>query len=272
MPVLDVAVTGVGRAIGELPRLLAIYWLPWLLGTIALLILEVVVQDQLRLGVPPDWARNIVWAPFSAMAYLMLLRWVLDKAPAGGALNALVARDTWVAAPVVALWFLAHSAVSNAPIALMQWLIFSDARDYRWEDALPYYYAFSLAAWLAKGALVACFFGLIVVVARHGWPDLRAHWQLLRLHPARLFLLCLLAAAAVDGMRMLGSHALVWLGVYQLTPRGMIPWRDNVGWAFVVDLAEFPLQFLEFAIEGCILAEAYRRLLVKKRSSADVGS
>jgi hypothetical protein len=72
--ILDVAVAGVVRSIGGLPRLLAIYWLPWLLGTIVLLILEVVVQDRLRLGPAPEWARNIVWAPFSSMAYLMLLK------------------------------------------------------------------------------------------------------------------------------------------------------------------------------------------------------
>ena len=83
LPVLDVAVTGLGRVVRWLPRLLAVYWLPWLLGTIALLILEAVVQDRLRLGGVPDSVRNIVWAPFAGMAYLMLLRWVLnDELPA----------------------------------------------------------------------------------------------------------------------------------------------------------------------------------------------
>ena len=275
LPVLDVAVTGLGRSIRGLPRLCGIYLLPWLLGTIALLIVEVVLQDQLRLGPAPDWARNIVWAPFSAVAYLMLLRWALDGGPPTRAHNVLVGREIWVVAPIVALWFLTHSAVSNAPLTLMQWLVFpADVRDYRWEDALPYYYAFRLAGWVVDVALLAYFFGLIVVAARCGWPDLREHWRLVRLHPLYLLLISLLAAAAVDGARILGSHALLWLGAYQLAPRGMIPWRANIGWAFLADLAEFPLQFLEFAIEGCILAEAYRRLLAERstaRSPADVG-
>src|SRR5262245_18532079 len=120
------------RAVGGLPRLLAIYWLPWLLGTVALLILEVVVQDQLPLGPAPEWARTIVWAPLSATAYLMLLSWVLDGASPARALNVLVARETCVVAPIVALWFLAHIAVSNAPFALLQWLVLP-VRDYRWE-------------------------------------------------------------------------------------------------------------------------------------------
>jgi hypothetical protein len=276
LAVLDVAVAGVVRTVAGLPRLLAIYWLPWLLGTIALLILEVVLQDQVRLGLAPEWARNILWAPFSGMAYLMLLKWVFDGASAANALNYLVARATWVAAPIVALWFVAHIAVGNAPLTLLQWLVFpADVRDYRWEDTLPYYSAFALAAWLVKGALAPCFFGLIVVVSRCGWPDLRQHWRLLRLHPVQLLLISLLAAAAVDGARILGSQALAWLGAYQLAPRGMIPWRANIGWAFLADLAEFPLQFLEFAIEGCILAEAYRRLLAEwsaVHSPTDVGS
>ena len=268
MVVLDVALAGVVRTIGGMPRLLAIYWLPWLLGTVGLLILEVVVQDQLRLGPAPEWARNIVWAPFSATAYLVLLRWVLDGASPARTLNVLVARETWVAAPLVALWFLAHISVSNAPFALLQWLVLpADVRDYRWDDTLPYYSAFALAAWLVKSALAPCFFGLIVVVVRCGWPDLREHWRLLRLHPVQLLLIALLAAAAVDGARILGSQTLAWLGAYQLAPRGMIPWRANIGWAFLADLAEFPLQFLEFAIEGCILAEAYRRLLAERSAA-----
>jgi hypothetical protein len=81
LPIIDVAVTGIGRAVQTLPGLLAIYWLPWLLGTVVLVILEVVVQDQLGLGRAPDWAREILWAPFMATAYLMLLRWVLDGEP-----------------------------------------------------------------------------------------------------------------------------------------------------------------------------------------------
>jgi hypothetical protein len=78
-----VAVTGIGRAVQSLPRLLAI----WLLGTVVLVIFEVVVQDQLRLGWAPDWAREIVWAPFVATAYLMLLRWMLDGEPPARAIN-----------------------------------------------------------------------------------------------------------------------------------------------------------------------------------------
>jgi hypothetical protein len=197
---------------------------------------------------------------------------VLDDSPRA---RVLVARETSVAAPIVLLWFFTHIAVSNAPLALLQWLVPPDVRDYRWEDALPFYSALALAAWLVNGALAACFFGLIVQVARCNWPDLRELWRLLRLHPVHLFFISLLAAAAADGARLLGSHALAWLGAYQLAPRGKIPWRANIGWEFLADLAEFPLQFLEFAIEGCILAEAYRRLLAELSTGhgrANVGS
>jgi hypothetical protein len=119
LPILDVAVSGLGRAIRSLPRLLAIYWLPWLLGTIALLTLEVIVQDQLRLGWAPDWARNIVWAPFAAMAYLMLLRWVLDGEPPARAINLEVGRKTWISAPIVAAWSIANDTVTSVPLTML---------------------------------------------------------------------------------------------------------------------------------------------------------
>lgn len=263
LPILDVALAGIGRTIWGLPRLFAIYWLPWLLGTVILLILEVLVQDQLRLGRVPDWARHIVWAPFAAMAYLMLLRWVLDRDPPVRAINLEVGRETWVATPIVAVWLVADITVSDAPIPMLRWLVFpSDVTAFRWEDVSAYYHAFQLAAWLVNGVLAACFFGLIVEVARCGWPDRREYWRLLSLQPMRLLCISLLAVAAAGGAERLGSQALAWLRVDQLAPESMIPWRANIRWALIAELPYFPLHFLEFAIQGCILAEAYRRLVL----------
>jgi hypothetical protein len=273
LPVLDVAVTGLARVIRWLPRLLAIYWLPWLLGTIALLILEAVIQDRLRLGAAPDWARNIVWAPFAGMAYLMLLRWVLDDAEPPSAIDLQIGRKAWVAAPIVAVWFIASITVTSAPIPLLHWLVLPpDVRDYRWEDVAPYYYVLRFTTWLVNGALMAYFFGLIVVVERCGWPDLGKHWRLLRLRSVRLLSISLLAAAADSGAWRLGSQVLVWLGAHKLAPQGMIPWRDNIHWVFVNDLAHFPLAFLNFAIQGCIMAEAYRRLEAGTGADRDCGT
>src|SRR5262245_16132397 len=262
LPVFDVAVTGLGRVVRWLHRLLAIYWLPWLLGTIALLILEGVVLDRLRLGAAPDWARNIVWAPFAGMAYLMLLRWVLNDEPPVRAINLEMERKTWVAAPIVAAWFVTSITVTGAPIPLLHWLVLPpDVRDYRWEDVASYYYALQSATWLVDGVLTVCFFGLIVVVERYGWPDLSKLWRLLRRWPVRLLSISLVAAAASGGAWRLGSQALAWLSVYKVASQGMIPWRDNIHWAFVYELACFPLAFLNFAIQGCIMSEAYRRLV-----------
>jgi hypothetical protein len=87
------------------------------------------------------------------------------------------------------------------------------------------------------------------------------HWRLLQLQPVRLLGVCLLAVAAVGGLENLGRLAPAWLGAGQLAPGTMIPWRASIRWAFVAELPYFPLQLLEFAVEGSILAEAYRRLL-----------
>jgi hypothetical protein len=265
LPVLDVAVTGLGRVVRWLPRLLAIYWLPWLLGTITLLVLEAVVQDRMQLGDVPNWARNIVWAPFAGMAYLMLLQWVLNDELPAHAINLAIGGKAWVAAPIVAAWFVASITVTGAPIPLLHWLVLaSDVRDYRWVDVAAYYYALRFTSWIVNGALTACFFGLVVVVERCGWPDPGKHWRLLRLRPVHLLSISLVAAAASGGAWRLGSQALAWLGVNKLAPPGMIPWRANIHWAFAYDLACFPLAFLNFAIEGGIMAEAYRRLVVHR--------
>jgi hypothetical protein len=87
-----------------------------------------------------------------------------------------------------------------------------------------------------NGALSACFFGLIVVVAKRGWPDPRELFRLLRLQPVRLLSISALAAAAVGGLWSLGSQALGWLDVGQLAPSIMIPWRANVRWALLAEL------------------------------------
>jgi hypothetical protein len=82
----------------------------------------------------------------------------------------------------------------------------SDYLAYRWEDATPYFYAFGFAAWLVNGALSACFFGLIVVVAKRGWPDLRELWRLLRLQPVPL----LAASGALVRKPRRGSASAGW--------------------------------------------------------------
>jgi hypothetical protein len=262
LSIFDAAVVGFSRALRSVPRLLAIFWLPWLLGTAALLVLDVVVEDQFRLGPAPAWARSIVWAPFAAVAYLMLLRWALGGPPPARAINLDVGREALLATPIVAAWLVTNDIVSAGPVPTLMWLVpradlFADS----WDDLAVYAYAFTFAAWVVKVALLPCFFGLLVVIARWGWPDPRALWRLLRIDPMRLFCIAILATAAVGGVAALGSSALGWLHLDHLRPDALIPWRAYIGWAFIAELPYFPLHLLDFAIEGCMLAEAYRRLL-----------
>jgi hypothetical protein len=258
LAIIDVAVSGMVRALRSLPGLLGIYWLPWLLGTIVLLILEVVLQDHLRLGWAPAWARDIVWAPFAAMTYLMLLRWVLNGQAPERPINLDVGRQTWIATPIVAAWLVSATAMSAAPLAMLPWL----PTDALAEDhGLLFVLALVIVTWLIESAVLVCLFGLVVVVARFGQLAFSVYRHLVRLQPVRLFCICLLATAAVHGLRFAGSHALAWLGAGDLAPSTLIPWRAHIRQAFVAELPHFPLHFLEFAIEGSILAEAYRRLL-----------
>jgi hypothetical protein len=260
LPVVDVAVAGLSRAVQSLPRLLAIYWLPWLVGTAALIVLEIILQDQLRLGRAPEWARSLVWSPFAAWAYLVLLRWILwEQVPARLAILAVGSR-VWLAAPIVAAWLLTFDAISAGPLSLLTWFSDAEAMAFRWDDVTNVFNAFRLAAWLVNAALDACFFGLLVIVAGRGWLDLRELWRLLSSSPINLFSIALVAAAATGGAQHLQAYALAWLSLDQHASVSMIPWRANVHRAFAVELVSFPFAFLGFAIQGCILAEAYRRL------------
>jgi hypothetical protein len=57
----------------------------------------------------------------------------------------------------------------------------------------------------------------------------------------------------------------------QLAPGTLIPWRAHIRQAFVAELCQFPLRFPEFAIQGSILAEAYRRLLALPAAQLQAG-
>jgi hypothetical protein len=261
LSIVDVAAAGLGRAIGSLPRLLAIYLLPWLLGTVALVALEAVAQDQLRLGWLAQWARNLVWAPFAAMIYLTLLRWVLGEQPPARLFDLGFGRQAWFAALVVMGWFMTADAVEAAPTAMLLWLAVPDIPAFQWEEVATLYYALRTAAWFLEATLDLCFFGLLVVIVKHGWPDFTELRDLLRLQPVRMFGIALVAAAATDGARFLLADAMARLELPPLAPHGMIPWRANIHWAFVSEFVDLPRAFLGFAIPGCILAEAYRRLI-----------
>ena len=263
LPIIDVVVTGFGRAIWTSPRLLAIYCLPWLLGAVALVFLDVVLQDHLRLGWAPQWARSLVWAPFAAMAYVWLLRWTVGEPALARAIDfgTNTNREIAFVAPILAAWFVTSDALEAAPTPLLLWLAVPDLAEFRWDDVAHVSHSLRAATWLTNVALCPCFFGLMVVVAKRGSPDVRELWRLLRQRPVHLLCVALLAEAAAGGAQGLLTHAHAWLGLNRLTPTTMISWRANIHWAFASELAQFPYAFAGFAIEGCILAEAYRRLL-----------
>jgi hypothetical protein len=261
LPIIDTAVTGLGRAARSLPRLLAIFFLPWLAYTVALIVLEVVLQEHLSLDWAPQRARSLVWAPFAAIADVLLLRWVLyEQAPASAGGQDLAKQVAFVV-PIEAAWLGTVNALEAAPTPLLLWLVEPDSFGFRWEDATPLLHALRAATWLAIVAANACFFGLIAVVVTHGRPVFRELWRLLRLRPMHLYGVALLAAAAFGGAEAVNFRVLAWTGLDRLAPNSMIPWRASIHWALASELSVFPIAFASFAVECRILAEAYRRLM-----------
>jgi hypothetical protein len=108
-----------------------------------------------------------------------------------------------------------------------------------------------------------CFFGLIVLTVRGGRPDLREHVRLLRRYPLRLIAIAVLAAAAVEGVRLADAQFWRWAGV-ELSPPLLYPWRVHLREAVLFRLSQFPLYFMHFVIGTALFAEAYRRLIVER--------
>ena len=159
-PIIDVAVTGIdapctnfaGSLCDLLAALAAGLRSCWV-------ILEVVVSGPLASGTDSRLGTGVLWAPFtghglSDAAQMDVSTW---RAPLARSTSRLE-RKTWVAAPIVAAWFVqpaspvtdapyAVDALAGSPIGLSRLPL---------EDATPYFYAFGFAAWLVNGALSAC--------------------------------------------------------------------------------------------------------------------
>lgn len=261
---IDIAVAGLDRALRNLPLLLVIICLPGVLAAGALVALEVVVQDQLHWGWAPQWSRNAVWAPFQGAAYLMLLRWVLGKRRPMALLQPSDGGLILLSAIVFLAWISIADAIDELPLAAVLWFAPIHPDQFRWEDFAGGYYALRVLVGLVHAAFAVVFFGLLVVIATDERIDVRELWRLLRLQPLQLYGASLLADIATTGADyVLGSALASWgLNAAALAPQGMVPWRANIHWAFLGELADLPYVFLSFAIQGCILAEAYRRLLL----------
>jgi hypothetical protein len=257
--IAGIVTEGLDRAFMRLRSLLAIYWLPWLGASAAFLIVEILYADRWQLGSAPVWATNLVRAPFIAMAYVMLMRLLVLGQPPKRAINLDFSRETAWAVPLVAMWYLAAAALEKLPAQALLWL-FPVEGHYGIEDWRAYSAFLVCASRIAIALLPLSVFGLIVLTASRGYPDWREHIRLLRLYPLRLIVIALLAHAAGDGLIIADSQFWKWAGAPMHAPL-LNPWRLYIRDAALFRLSEFPLYFMLFVIETCLLAEAYRRIL-----------
>ena len=119
--ILGVVTEGLDRAFVRLPVLFALYWLPWVIGSTAVLLVHVLFEDQMQLGATPLWARNLVSAPWIAMSYLMLARLLIFGQPLERAVNLDFSPAMIWAAPIVTVWFL----TSGFLLQTHHWVLFS---------------------------------------------------------------------------------------------------------------------------------------------------
>ncbi len=257
--IAGVVTEGLDRALVRMHSLLAIYWLPWLIGSIVMVILRILWAEAWPLAQAPAWALNLVWGPCIAMAYVMAVRLLIFGRPPRRAINLDFSRETAWAALVVTVWFLATVAVKSAPAWTFQ-LLLSPYSAGRAEALMPFFVLSDKIARIISMLLNLCFFGLIVLTVRRGFPDLREHIRLLRAHPLRLFAIAFLASAAAQGLITADAAFRKWAGVLSYAPQ-VLSWRHYIREEALYGLSEFPLYFLLFVTETCLLAEAYRRLL-----------
>lgn len=256
--IAGIVTEGLDRAFLRLRSLLAIYWLPWLIGSAAILIVDILF-DQWQLGYTPAWARNLVWGPCIAMAYVMLVRLLVFGQPPRRAINLEFSREMAWAAALVTSWFLAIVLVKGASYWAVAWM-FPSILQYRIEDWMFYSALSGWTAWIVTALLPLCFFGLIVLTVKLGRPDLREHIRLLRAAPLRLIVIAILVAAASYSLSSADALFWKWAGAPLYGPL-LHPWHRYIREAVLFRLSEFPLYFMLFVLRTCLLAEAYRRLL-----------
>ncbi len=263
LTIAGIVTEGLDRAFLRLRSLLAIYWLPWVIGSAAIFIVDILYEDQWQLGYAPAWVRNLVWGPCIAMANVMLVRLLVFGQPPRRAINLEFSRETAWAAVLVTLWFLATVAVKKAPAWVsfrLAWYLVHYRLEEQYQDLYIYLALFGWAAWIVTALLPLCFFGLIVLTVKLGRPDLREHIRLLRADPLRLIVIAILVAAASHSLSSADARFWEWAGAPLQAPL-LHPWHVYLREAVLFRLSEFPLRFMAFVLETCLLAEAYRRLL-----------
>lgn len=211
-------------------RWLAIAWMPWLLGTIAIIAVQQIFvrsvpffvenlqflvrnlsffEENRRLfieflqyfvkyeqyGWPPHWVQSLAFAPFSAMVLVGILKNILLQVPANVRTLDL-SRQTWLTALVVATIAMMFSAVDWLRDRCFELI----ATMTTYDEANLWAWVMWAASLIVHAMIMAAFYPLFAVIVEYGRIDLGAAFDISRRHFFRFVGLALLLGAAFQGL------------------------------------------------------------------------
>lgn len=265
LAVIGTAVAGIERAFWRFPQLLKASWLPYLLGAVALVILEVFWWGQLGMDSwAPDVLRFPVWALATTPASLAVIRILWLDPPARHEPPDWQPYAWAFGSVVIAASSFAELALDTFRFELFKLgtaLLGIDIVDRSSEPILNRLgAAYELLRLVIKAFVAMSATGLLCAIAidRAIGPNHWKRWTAMA--PVRLLLLGVVNEAALAGLRIGDGIVLGWWKLVDPPPLGMLPWRTHVLSVLRLEMVQLPAVFISNVLSFAILVEGYRRL------------
>lgn len=243
--------------------LFKIYAPPWLAGTAAVLVFDLMWAEQHGSEYPPQVLSALIFAPFSALIAAGAIRWLWQRRE-DFRLYRFDKAWVWVTA-AYALLALIGLGLENLRMPWSMYVSNSAGLTYMdWETTHAYLMFFVLSilpAWLLTAAVYLALLPQVAVIVERGAPSLERQWQLMRLAPLALIGLALITGMSRLGFGYLWVQALTALGVGSGPLDGaLFGWRAEVMATLWWSLLALPSHFLTDMLVLVVLARTYNAL------------
>ena len=163
-------------------RWLAIAWLPWLLGTLSIILLQRLFLNVLQYGTPPYWVQSLTLAPFTSMIFVQILRNILQGTPAiFGTIY--LSRQFYLTTFVVALISMLISAF------YWSYGIFIKSLMTKFDNDVLIYmvYPLRIVNFLVYSTIISAFYIIFAIIIDHDRIDIKFALKISRTHFYKFF-------------------------------------------------------------------------------------
>ncbi len=244
--------------------LFKIYAPPWLAGTAAVLVLDLMWYERSYGSYPPAILSALVFAPFSALIAVGATRWLWRKREdfrlfrfdevwgwVAALFAVLVVVDTGLG--YLREWWSLYILQSTGLITA-DWSTTSNAH-------LIWFWLALVPGWLLSAAIYFAAFPQVAVIVERGAPSLARQWRLLRIALLSLIALALIVGVCRLGLAYLFGYVATSLGIeLQGLDRSLYGWREEVTATVWRSLWLLPANFLTDMLVLVVLARMYRAL------------